>query len=426
MSKSSREPYSESEAFAFQSHPSRRVLFASAHSIVDFSNGAAVASLDVLRALASAGFACQAFCASRLDFHEDTSLEKIIVGSGEPLKVRPSVCPSGHARLLCTRRGPVPITIVRLQSSRQNPEQIDEARVALDFFATFLQDVRPDVLLTYGGDPITQGMIALARAHGTAVVFALHNFAYTGLAAFRGVDYCIAPSEFACRYYRERLGLICQPLPNPVDGDRVTVPDREPRFVTFVNPLPEKGVYPFVAIAHELARRRPDIPLLVVESRGTRKNLVECGLGKDVKVNVQINTNTPDPRHFWRRTRVALLPSLWWENQPLVAIEAMINGIPVIGSNRGGIPETLGGAGVCLPLPDRLTPATKIVPPPEEVEPWVQAVIRLWDDRAFYEEQSRLARQEALRWHPDRLRPLYAEFFGSIRRLAGPPFVNSE
>ena len=128
--------------------------------------------------------------------------------------------------------------------------------------------------------------------------------------------------------------------------------------MTFVNPLPEKGVYPFVGIAHELARRRPDIPLLVVESRGTRKNLVECGLGKDVKVNVQINANTPDPRHFWRQTRMALLPSLWWENQPLVAIEAMINGIPVIGSNRGGIPETLGGAGICLPLPDRLTPAT--------------------------------------------------------------------
>ena len=203
MSELSREPSSESEASVVRSHSSRRVLFASAHSIVDFSNGAAVASLDVLRALATAGLACQAFCASRLDFHEDTSLEKIIVGAGEPLRVRPSVCPSGHARLLHTRRGPVPITIVRLQSSRQNPEQVDEVRTALDFFGTFLQESRPDVLLTYGGDPITQGMIALARARGIAVVFAIHNFAYTGLSSFRGVDYCIAPSEFACRYYRE-------------------------------------------------------------------------------------------------------------------------------------------------------------------------------------------------------------------------------
>lgn len=203
MSENPTQSRSEPTAPVTLSGPARKLLFASAHSIVDFSNGAAVASLDVLRALAMTGFQCQAFCASRLDFHEDTSLEKIIVHSGEPLRVRPSVCASGHARLLHTRRGPVPITIVRLQSSLQNPEQADEARVALDFFGTFLQESRPDVLLTYGGDPITQGMIALARARGIAVVFAIHNFAYTGLSSFRGVDYCIAPSEFACRYYRE-------------------------------------------------------------------------------------------------------------------------------------------------------------------------------------------------------------------------------
>jgi hypothetical protein len=186
-----------------RAQPSLRVLFASAHSIVDFSNGAAVASLDVLRALASAGFQCQAFCTSRLDFHEDTSLEKIIVGSGEPLRVRPSVCPSGHARLLHTRRGPVPITIVRLQSSLQNPEQVDEVRVALDFFGTVLDSFRPDVLLTYGGDPISQGMIALARARGIAVVFALHNFRCTS-GGKRGLCFCPRSGGRTSRWWPSR------------------------------------------------------------------------------------------------------------------------------------------------------------------------------------------------------------------------------
>ena len=45
--------------------PAKRVLFASAHSIVDFSNGALVATLDVLQGLTTAGFECQAFCTSR-------------------------------------------------------------------------------------------------------------------------------------------------------------------------------------------------------------------------------------------------------------------------------------------------------------------------------------------------------------------------
>ena len=122
-------------------------------------------------------------------------------------------------------------------------------------------------------------------------------------------------------------------------------------------------------------------------------------------------------------TRIVLLPSLWWENQPLTAIEAMINGIPVIGSDRGGIPETLGHAGLVLPLPARLTPVTRILPAAEEIEPWIEWIIRLWDDQALYDELSIKARNEAQRWHPDRLRPLYAEFFRDVRRGPGPPLV---
>ena len=60
---------------------------------------------------------------------------------------------------------------------------------------------------------------------------------------------------------------------------------------------------------------------------------------------------TTDPRRFWRLTKICLMPSLWWENQPLVAVEAMINGIPVVGSDRGGIPETLGDGGCAFPCP---------------------------------------------------------------------------
>ncbi len=70
----------------------RKLLFASAHSIVDFSNGAAVATLDVLRGLAMGGFACQAFCTSRLDFHQEVCLETILAEAGEPHQVRAARC----------------------------------------------------------------------------------------------------------------------------------------------------------------------------------------------------------------------------------------------------------------------------------------------------------------------------------------------
>jgi len=136
--------------------------------------------------------------------------------------------------------------------------------------------------------------------------------------------------------------------------------------------------------------------------------------------------NTVDPRQFWRVTKIAMMPSLWWENQPLVAIEAMINGIPVVGSDRGGIPETLGNSGFALPLPDRLTPVSEIRPTAQEVELWIETIIRLWDDTRLYEQESAKARNEAQRWHPDRLRPLYREFFSNVHHQPGPPLIPRE
>jgi len=67
-----------------QARLGRRILFASAHSIVDFSNGASVATLDVLHGLTASGFECQAFCTSKLDFREEVQLEQIIGDLHDP------------------------------------------------------------------------------------------------------------------------------------------------------------------------------------------------------------------------------------------------------------------------------------------------------------------------------------------------------
>jgi hypothetical protein len=49
--------------------------------------------------------------------------------------------------------------------------------------------------------------------------------------------------------------------------------------VTFINPQEIKGVYVFARIARELARRRPDIPLLVTQGRSRSDALTNPTLG---------------------------------------------------------------------------------------------------------------------------------------------------
>lgn len=57
-------------------------------------------------------------------------------------------------------------------------------------------------------------------------------------------------------------------LPNIIELDKICAAERKPEYLTFLNPDKNKGVFVFARIATELARRRPDIPLLVVEGRG--------------------------------------------------------------------------------------------------------------------------------------------------------------
>ena len=59
-----------------------RMLFASAHCLIDLTSGAAVATLELLRALQQAGLQCAAVCASKLDAVPAGGFEQMAVDCG--------------------------------------------------------------------------------------------------------------------------------------------------------------------------------------------------------------------------------------------------------------------------------------------------------------------------------------------------------
>ena len=290
-------------------------------------------------------------------------------------------------------------------------------------YTAFLDSYRPDVLVTYGGHPVAISMMELAKKRDVPIVFLLHNFSYSSAALFRLVDFAIVPSDFSRRYYWDSLGLACQRLPYVIDWRRVEALDRNPRYLTFVNPVPAKGLYMFARIAEQLSRRRPDIPMLVVEARGRAADLRETGVDVSAMKNLRVTANTADPREFYGVTKVLLVPSLWNEAWPLVPAEGMLNGIPVLGSNRGGLPEPLGDAGFLFNVPARYTPESRDLPTTEEVELWIETIIRLWDDKTFYRQRSEASRTRAEQWRPEKLAPLWKDFFASVLPQPGPPLL---
>jgi glycosyltransferase involved in cell wall biosynthesis len=125
--------------------------------------------------------------------------------------------------------------------------------------------------------------------------------------------------------------------------------------------------------------------------------------------------NTTDPRDFYRVSRVILMPSLRRASLGRVPIEAMANEIPVLASDRGALPETLGDAGFVFTIPERCTPTSGVVPTAQEVASWVAVIERLWDDPEFEAEHRRRALAEAMRWDGERLAKQFEDFFHTQR-----------
>jgi hypothetical protein len=179
--------------------PHRRVVFVSPHCLLDFTSGAANATVAQLRLLAGLGFSCEAFCGGRFDAREEVSLDDVLARRQRPFQTQTVALKGRTTSIFTTVLGEepdqqppagrsaaaVPLTLFRSQSSREQRVGRDEKVAMLGAYADFLNRANPDVLLTYGGDPLSRSMIAMAKARGMKVFFYLHNFDYRDAAQGR-------------------------------------------------------------------------------------------------------------------------------------------------------------------------------------------------------------------------------------------------
>jgi hypothetical protein len=82
-------------------HHRRRLLFASVHSYVDPSSGAALATRDLMELMAARGWECSALTAGLLDHEQDTPFGMCWIHSA-CLMTRPGCSWSGAASAPCT------------------------------------------------------------------------------------------------------------------------------------------------------------------------------------------------------------------------------------------------------------------------------------------------------------------------------------
>jgi len=116
---------------------------------------------------------------------------------------------------------------------------------------------------------------------------------------------------------------------------------------------PEKGVANFLRAAACVSRIFPDARFLVVGDGPLREELSGLARHLGVSERVRFLGYRTDSRALMRLMDVLVVPSLT-EGSPLIVLEAMAAGVPVVASAVGGIPDQIGHgeAGILVPPSD--------------------------------------------------------------------------
>lgn len=103
-----------------------------------------------------------------------------------------------------------------------------------------------------------------------------------------------------------------------------------------------KGVFDLLrAFSH--SAKEHDFRLVFIGEGSMRGSLVHerDKLGLKGRVDIAGFLGEDQLAMVLERAAAQVIPSIWYENAPLVALEAMARGIPIIGSDRGGLAELL-------------------------------------------------------------------------------------
>jgi glycosyltransferase involved in cell wall biosynthesis len=421
-----------------------RFLFVNNHCISDPTAGVTQSLRTIMEWLADAGHECRILTTARFESRVTFTIDEHLRTQGVDTS---SLAPPSGKRDRSKKRGverpvvrytvrDVPVTLLMTRHNDETRPDRAESNQYLALLNGLLDDFAPDQLIACNGHPMIFEAMVRARSREITTAFAVRGFGYYEARHFADVDHAFTCSQFLTDHYRDRVGLVSTPIEPPIDWSATLAPEESRAFVTFVNPSAHKGLLLFARLADMLGSRRPDIPILVVQSghSGGSLNAIP-GIDFSKYPQIMAAPPVPAPKDYFALTRILVAPSVWEEPFGRVAAEAMINSIPALVSERGSLPDVVGGdfsqggGGRVLPIPEWMTFKTTKLPSEDEVQPWFEAVCTLWDDPASYRSIATRARQIADERYSEQVsRKKHIDYFTSLkpggRPIADTPRTN--
>jgi len=199
---------------------------------------------------------------------------------------------------------------------------------------------------------------------GSSAVMAGELFVHTVTRAYSPVRVFICPSHFlegrmrAAGVFPGRMAHV----PHFIETKGIPMQSSTGRGILVAGRLsPEKGVDIAIRAVGAIDGATLDIAGTGPEE-GSLRALAESLAPGRVRFHGLVDKN--DVQRLMLAAAVVVVPSRWYENQPMVVLEALARGVPVVGSALGGMPELIepGATGDLVPANDPAALAAALRP----------------------------------------------------------------
>ena len=355
-----------------------KILWLSPYSLHDTSSGASIQAKDMLESLVKKG--CEVWSCSSFVF--DNVSGTVVFGNLEQ-----KLQEDKHNTFILNDNG-IHYIYTRCHSRSEMEFTLAEGQLLYETFLDVLDEFKPDVIFGYCPAMTPLACNIEARRRGIKTVYLLVNGNHSNF-SFSHYDLVVTDSQATADLYAKRDHINVATTGIFINHDRVISPEKDSKYVTFVNPVGAKGLAIFAKLAKVCQTQMPDLRFLVINSRGNFAHTVTMLHDKDNKdthpfsandfPNVDMTGNQKDMRAVFKVTKALLAPSLWYESWGRVTTEAVLNEIPVVCSNSGGLPEAMAGCGEVLEAPEHCREDHWSIPTDEEIQPWIDALKKVME-----------------------------------------------
>ena len=312
-----------------------RIVFASGKPLFPIGEGGGeTVAYDLLSGLVRAGYQIEAL--GQADFDALSSLNKALCTLGRELSVTQERC-----RISTFQGNEIEYPVKsRFSYDLGFPTTLVSSCAFIDHVDRRLADRECDLLLFQAER--SPELLSVAKSHGVYPLFYAHNGQeLRSFPQLQELPLVLTSSAFSRDHIRAEYGVNAEVLYPAVNLERYRTDEKTNEYITMINPVVAKGIASFLKLAAALPSRK----FLVVEGWGTPPAILE--LIRTRLPNITYLERQVDMREVYRQTHILVVPS-HWESFGRVITEAQVNGIPVLASKVGGIPEALGNGGILV------------------------------------------------------------------------------